>query len=238
MARAADAARAHRAPPGARGRRERIAEIQDPAWADFVRDGRSASSLEILSRGVRPARAVLGHHASSTRPSLARPSTPLDAFPRVRSMSAPILAPRAAPPAPRSSPPRAPGRPRRAGARRARGPAPPDATGPLPLPLRRHRLIIRPRPLRGSFIPGFLARVAECNEITPEDIATYVPLRVAGVSVGLLTPDRRRPLSRRGGVFEKATVARGPPPPPPPPPRASSSISTPPADCPRTNARA
>ncbi len=124
-------------------------------------------------------------------------------------MSAPILAPRAAPPAPRSSPPRDPGRTRRAGARRARGPAPPDATGPSPSPSTVTASPSAPDPSGGSFIPGFLARVAECNEITPEDIVTYVPLRVAGVSVGLLTPDFADALCRAGaGVFEKTTVAR------------------------------
>ena len=35
-------------------------------------------------------------------------------------------------------------------------------------------------------VPGFRARVAECNEITPADVATYTPLVVAGVEVGLM----------------------------------------------------
>jgi hypothetical protein len=42
-----------------------------------------------------------------------------------------------------------------------------------------------PRPIVGH-IAGFRARVAECNEITPEDIASYVPLVIAGVPVGLM----------------------------------------------------
>lgn len=53
-----------------------------------------------------------------------------------------------------------------------------------------------PAPIVGH-IPGFRRRVAECNEITTEDIASYVPLVVGGVSVGLMQDFFAEALVRR-----------------------------------------
>ena len=52
-------------------------------------------------------------------------------------------------------------------------------------------------------VPGFAKRVAECNEITPADVARkYVPLVVAGESVGLMQPAFAAELAKEGeGVF-------------------------------------
>ena len=52
-------------------------------------------------------------------------------------------------------------------------------------------------------VPGFAKRVAECNEITPADVAQkYVPLVVAGQSVGLMRPAFAAELAKEGeGVF-------------------------------------
>ena len=52
-------------------------------------------------------------------------------------------------------------------------------------------------------VPGFAKRVAECNEITPADVAQkYVPLVVAGKSVGLMQPAFAAELAKEGeGVF-------------------------------------
>ena len=68
----------------------------------------------------------------------------------------------------------------------AEGATPGATTGATPAAAR--------RPIVGH-IPGFRTRVAECNEITPEDIARYVPLVVAGVPVGLMVgcPPPRSP---------------------------------------------
>ena len=80
------------------------------------------------------------------------------------------------------------------------------------------------RPILGH-IPGFRARVAECNEITPEDIARYVPLVVAGVPVGLMQ-EFFAEARRRNGEHTSAVVRR-----PfmsfssPPPPHARSRVS-------------
>ena len=53
-------------------------------------------------------------------------------------------------------------------------------------------------------VPGFAARVAECNEITEADLASYVPLIVAGKSVGLMQPSFADELVRHGdGVFAR-----------------------------------
>mmetsp|Transcript_11276 Transcript_11276/g.47099 ORF Transcript_11276/g.47099 Transcript_11276/m.47099 type:complete len:323 (-) Transcript_11276:995-1963(-) len=61
-----------------------------------------------------------------------------------------------------------------------------------------------PRPILGH-VPGFAARVAECNEITEADLASsYVPLIVAGKSVGLMQPSFADELVRHGdGVFAR-----------------------------------
>ena len=52
-------------------------------------------------------------------------------------------------------------------------------------------------------VPGFAKRVAECNEITPADVARkYVPLVVAGESVGLMQPYFAAELAKESeGVF-------------------------------------
>jgi len=53
-------------------------------------------------------------------------------------------------------------------------------------------------------VPGFAARVAECNEITEADLVEYVPLIVAGKSVGLMQPSFADELVRHGdGVFAR-----------------------------------
>ena len=62
-----------------------------------------------------------------------------------------------------------------------------------------------PRPIVGH-IPGFRKRVAECNEITAEDIAGYVPLVVAGVPVGLMQEFFAEELTRHGaGIFARSS---------------------------------
>ena len=52
-------------------------------------------------------------------------------------------------------------------------------------------------------VPGFAKRVAECNEITPADVArNYVPLVVACESVGLMQPYFAAKLAKESeGVF-------------------------------------
>ena len=53
-------------------------------------------------------------------------------------------------------------------------------------------------------VPGFAARVAECNEITEADLEAYVPLIVAGKAVGLMQPSFADELVRHGdGVFAR-----------------------------------
>lgn len=63
----------------------------------------------------------------------------------------------------------------------------------------------RRRPVVGH-IAGFRRRVAECNEITSEAIASYVPLVVAGVPVGLMQAFFADALVTHGeGVFVRQT---------------------------------
>jgi 8-oxo-dGTP pyrophosphatase MutT (NUDIX family) len=63
--------------------------------------------------------------------------------------------------------------------------------------------ISRARSPGAGRVPGFAKRVAECNEITPADVARkYVPLVVAGESVGLMQPAFAAELAKEGeGVF-------------------------------------
>ena len=63
-----------------------------------------------------------------------------------------------------------------------------------------------PRVPISGHIPGFAARIAQCNEITEADMAKYVPLIVAGKHVGAMQRSFADELVRHGdGVFTDVT---------------------------------
>ena len=63
-----------------------------------------------------------------------------------------------------------------------------------------------PRVPISGHIPGFAARIAQCNEITEADMAKYVPLIVAGKHVGAMQRSFADELVRHGdGVFADVT---------------------------------